>query len=119
MEVVPVVVASNWSLLCTPGAPTPTAILAPDSQQKIRNSSVCQITAGGKLWSRTEDCGQPVMGDSNTASQSSGSKEKISKWKLYKTQIKRLKESSKPEVLTSAKGGVLIKTDDFATDPGR
>ena len=60
-----------------------------------------------------------MMSDSDTTNQNSGSKEKISKWKLYKTQIKRLKESSKPEVLTSAKGGVLIRTDDFATDPGR
>ena len=61
------------------------------------------------------------MGDSNTASQSTGSKEKISKWKLYKTQIKRLKESSKPEVLTSAKGGVIAEllTNDFAPDTGR
>ena len=49
------------------------------------------------------------MSDSDTTNQNSGSKEKISKWKLYKTQIKRLKESSKPEVLTSAKGGVVAE----------
>ena len=48
------------------------------------------------------------MGDSNTTNQNSGSKEKISKWKLYKTQIKRLKESSKPEAQTAPKAGVII-----------
>ena len=51
-----------------------------------------------------------VMGDNNTTNENSGSKEKISKWKLYKTQIKRLKESSressKPEVPTPSKAGV-------------
>ena len=30
--------------------------------------------------------------------ESSGNKEKISKWKLYKNQIKLLKESAKPDI---------------------
>ena len=50
-----------------------------------------------------------VMGDNNTTNENSGSKEKISKWKLYKTQIKRLKENSKPEVPTASKAGVSEK----------
>ena len=54
-----------------------------------------------------QECDTPtVMEVNNSATERAGSKEKISKWKLYKTQIKRLKESSKQEVPTVAKAGV-------------
>ena len=47
--------------------------------------------------------------------ESSGNKEKISKWKLYKNQIKLLKESAKPDIpptkvrmVSGSDGAVLL-----------
>ena len=40
------------------------------------------------------------MGDLDGVTESTGNKEKVSKWKLYRSQIKRLKENSKPDIST-------------------